>query len=174
MTNDNSIDKTELQFESDRLWQYFEYHAKQRTEIFKFYVILSSLIISGSLTLLSGVKFKDLYTCNVVTQDKIIHLYLAATTILGLILMIFSWIFYKLDQRNFTMIDQSRKAMIELERSKDIKNKIFTSVDKITKDTHPYTFSKCFNAIFVIFGLLGGAVFVYSLIKWIPCDCILT
>lgn len=137
-----------VKFESDRLWQYFEYHAKQRIETFRFFIILSGIIMTGAATVLA--RF----------QLKYLKIYLFTGLTLGLLLILFSIAFWLLDYRNNTMISKSRDEIISLEESKLINHKIFTDVRKSADNA--IKFHHCFWIIFVAFIIIGFKITIYS------------
>jgi hypothetical protein len=151
-------------FESDRLWQYFEYHAKQRIETFKFYVLLSSVIITGAVTLISRFQIGFVRPNACLELNPYAHIYLIASLLLGAILIIFSIAFWMLDNRNNLMIDISRNEIINLEESSKniIKHKIFKIVNDFTELASPIRFHHCFWIIFLTFIIIGMGISIYS------------
>lgn len=156
------LDLQTLEFESNRLWQYFEYHAKQRIETFRFYVIFAGIIISGAITLLTSFKFKMLDSCSYPTKEIMIDSYLLSCIALGFLLIIFSMVFCCLDNRNKSMVYEARDEIIKLENSTLIENKIFTNIKKLTDKNKPCTFSFCFDTIFWLAIILGLIIIIYS------------
>lgn len=149
--NKEKLDR--LKFESDRLWQYFQYHAQQRIETLRFFIILSGVIITGAATVISRFEIKFL------------NIYLFASLSLGLMLVLFSIAFWMLDHRNNTMVRKSRDEIINLEESNLINHKIFTTVKKFSDDASSVKFHHCFWIIFISFIVVGFMITIYSFCK---------
>ncbi len=149
------------------LWNYFQLHASQRLTTFKFYITISTIISTGYVATIGA---------SVITILAIL---------LGLILSLVSFIFWKLDSRNKQLIKNAEEALKYLESLPDFSNsiptnknvasvlKIFTYEEEQTnrmrknKSFWPwrnvYSYSKCFNTVFAIFGILGFSGTVYAI-----------
>ncbi len=173
MDNINEISKKDKDdFEYKRLWEYFKYHAEQRIQTFKFYFIMQSVILSGFITFF----FKNITVktpkmglmaqpiSEVSTYIIIPHSTLALIIFgLGLLLILFSIIFWGLDERNRTMIDISRNMLIKKESEEDLKYKIFTKVKKDSEIHHSFKYSFWFKAIFITFIIIGLLIAIFGL-----------
>jgi hypothetical protein len=155
MTEYNSIDGTEKDLR-EYAWNYFQLHAAQRLTTFNFYIALSTLITTGLFA-----SFHEGF--------QVPSLGIA----LGLLLMIFSFVFWKLEQRNRNLIWHAEEALKLLEEKIAAENtvtehlKMFCNEErktKIQKDSHgtlkniwiyPYSYSNCFNIVFWVFALMG-------------------
>ncbi len=135
----------------DYAWKYFQIHADQRLKTFNFYLILSTLI-SGALTAI----IKN-------ASDILVGIPLA------LLLPFLSFIFWKLDLRNKQLIGHGERALKYIENEYGIEDesdqphvlKIFNheadATKKLKRNTFFFTYSTCFNLVFLIFGV-GGIV----------------
>ena len=147
--NDNQ--KSEI---SEHAWKYFSLHADQRLRTFHFYIIICAIIIGGLVSC-----FKETIDCRI-------------GAIISLFLPFFSYIFFKLDQRNKQLIRHGEDALKFLEsqyKYKDVdsphKLKIFLCEESLTEKLKCqnkistfdklFTYSTCINSVFIFFGLIG-------------------
>lgn len=140
----------------DYSWKYFELHAKQRMDVFDFYVVISALMVTGI-----GASLEP---------D---HKMYVLSLLLGLSLSLISIVFWRLDLRVKTLIKNSENAMKRLENFfpsmgsesspspiQLFKFEAFTTSAKRAEQTGirkiiPTSYSECFNTIYTIFGLIG-------------------
>jgi hypothetical protein len=144
-----------------RAWDYFQLHASQRLTTFNFYIVISSLVITGIL----GTYQKD-YRAPILGVG------------LSLLLTLWSVLFWKLDQRNRFLIKNAEAALKhfeELEASgtgtePDV-NQIFLREELDTAklkgaakwgSARPLSYSNCFNTVFFVLGASGAALAGYS------------
>ncbi len=80
------------------IWNYFQVHASQRLTTFNFYILISTVIATGYLIVIRDMSLLAM--------------------ILGIILILLSFIFWKLDTRNKQLIRNAEDALKYLE-SKD-------------------------------------------------------
>jgi hypothetical protein len=133
-------------------WNYFQLHAEQRLKTFEFYIVMATVLLSGY-----GVSLKenDLKPISVV---------------LGILLTILSFVFWKLDVRNKQLIKNAEQVLKTIEKecipesSENTFNilKLFTYDDEQKKDRASFFFwrryfsySNCFNIMFIVFAVLG-------------------
>lgn len=76
----------EVKFESDRLWDYFQYHANQRIQTFKFFIVLCAAILSGSMSIF--IKLLTDSSRDGLTEQTALTAFVVTT--LGIILFIVS------------------------------------------------------------------------------------
>lgn len=93
--SENNPDKELL----DHSWRHFEFHAKQRLSLFNFFVVLCGLILAAWAT--------------VMTADKPIPL---VGVLLSLLLSFFSYVFWRMDQRNADLTKRSERLMGQAEK----------------------------------------------------------
>jgi hypothetical protein len=142
-------------------WDYFSVHAAQRLTSFNFYIALSSVAVTTYFA-----SFK---------ADS--NLAFARPALSGL-LCLFSFIFWKLDQRNRFLIKNAEKALKYLEgldQSPESVTKLFTHEEQQTQLMRPkgwrrlmfwrsvLSYSDCFNLVFLVFFLVGLIGLAYSI-----------
>ena len=150
-------------------WDYFQMHATQRLTTFNFYVGISSLLVGG---LAATIK-----------ADSEIRL---LGGVVGTLLILFSLVFWKLDQRNSDLIKGAERALMYFEakcalpdeEGKPHEAKRFTREDFDTAQNkrertwrawrNHYSYSECFRAVFLIFGGLGAVGLCYAAIRHWP------
>ena len=82
----------------EHTWRYFELHAKQRVSVFNFFVVMSGALAAGIAASLQG-------------SAKLA----AIGVVLGLLLPLISFVFWKLDQRVSFLIKHAENALAEIE-----------------------------------------------------------
>jgi hypothetical protein len=139
-------------------WEFFQMQTGQRLTTFNYYIAISSLLSTGF----------------VATFKADIDLpYLGSA--FGLLLILFSFIFWKLDQRNAGLIKGAEASLKFFEAKASLEDKAgiphiakrFSREEydtNIKKETHSwcfwrnhYSYSQCFRWVFLIFGY-GGLV----------------
>jgi amino acid permease len=95
MGNKGSIKESDV---LDLAWKYFQLHAQQRLLCFNFFVVFSSLMTTGLVA-----TFKEKYEAHFIGF------------VIGLILSLISFIFYKIDQRNKFLIKHGENVIKEIE-----------------------------------------------------------
>ena len=128
-------------------WRYFELHASQRMAVFNFFLVLSGLIAAG---LAAAVQAAGLL--------------LIVGAVLGLLLALVSFIFWKLDQRVSFLIKHAEQALIEIESVfPKTATQLFTNEVALTEHatssgslwTRQWTYGHSFRVVFIIMGLAG-------------------
>ena len=164
----NEFDEQHINNQRQYLWDYFHIHASQRLTTFNFYIIISSLISSGYVTTVGS---------SVVPRLAIL---------LGVILVLFSFIFWKLDTRNKQLIKNAEEGLKYLENLSNYLNgvptnnnvnsvlRIFSYEEEQTnkmKEKYSfwpwknfYSYSKCFNTVFMVFGISWFVGTVYAIV----------
>ena len=146
------------------VWNYFQLHASQRLSTFNFYIVISTAIAAGYIVTVG------------VNSIPMLAILLGAT------ISLLSFVFWKLDVRNKQMIKNAEEALKYLEaltytpRNINESNvlKIFTYEEEQTnrmkrsKSFWPwkkhYSYSKCFNIVFAVFGILGLLGTAYAIV----------
>ncbi len=149
------MDKT-LQTEMrEYAWKYFSLHSDQRLKTFNFYVVLSTVLAGGMLTILkeSGNQL------------------LASPLAFGVAFI--SFIFWKLDVRNKQLIKHAEDALKYLEGNSGFSEEngsphVLTlfkheefKTNGLKRFPHAllfyshWSYSTCFNAVFLVFGSMG-------------------
>jgi hypothetical protein len=135
-------------------WEHFKLHAAQRFTTFNFFIVLAVLMTTGLATALS----KDF-------QYPELALYM------GLLLVVISFVFWKLDQRARQLLEVSKDALKEMERFENEAEPRCWAVFRIEvartterkAQSHAFaphrwhlTYLHCFGIIYLLFGVLGG------------------
>jgi len=144
------------------IWNYFQVHASQRLTTFNFYILISTVIATGFLIVIRGMPILAL--------------------ILSIILILLSFIFWKLDIRNRQLIRNAEEGLKYLESKDRINDKtnaphilnifcyeeIQTEQLRLKKSVWPwnrvFTYYSCFKMVFIIFMILGLFGIIYSII----------
>lgn len=147
-------------------WDFFQMQAGQRLTTMNFYIAFSSLLSTGL-----AASFK--------ADINLPYLGIA----FGLLLILFSFIFWKLDQRNRDLIQGAEaslkyfesKALLEDEMGMPHIAKRFTREEFDTNIKNAkrswlfwrnhYSYSQCFGLIFVIFGCFGWTGLSFSVAR---------
>lgn len=136
-------------------WDYFQLHAGQRLKTFEFYIVISTLLLSGYVISLK--------------EDSLIFIGI----VIGFLLIVLSFVFWKLDVRNKQLIKNAEQALKTIEDEVISENnegvphnfKLFHYDDfnvqkerqktrKLPWNKH-FSYSNCFNIMFGVFALLG-------------------
>jgi hypothetical protein len=115
------------------IWNYFQLHAGQRLTTFNFYIVISTLLTSGYFVAVRDVPYLSL--------------------LLGIILVVFSYVFWKLDVRNKQLIRNAEKALMYIESKEEVSDNtsephilnIFSyehAQTQALKENHPFWFWK--------------------------------
>lgn len=156
----NELDRREL---LKYAWGYFHFHASQRLTTFNFYLVVCGLIIAAYATAL-----KESYDTPV-------------ALLLGFVLTLMSFVFWKLDRRNRQMIWNAEEALKELEDKFDLVDRrspirIFRYEEDQSASIKRgarllrfwprlFTFSVSFGIVFATFAALGIGAVVYAGLK---------
>jgi len=154
-------------------WDYFQQHANQRIRYFNFFVILSSLMTTGLLT-----TFRESFHVPLIGM------------IIGILQMVFAFVFWKIDERNKFLTKNGENTIKEIERNYFFGNnhdysqklRFFTNeeieTDKRARETrniitkqmlHSRAFNLMFGVFFII-GFLGASASLY--LKIFPTNTI--
>lgn len=98
MTGEKRYDAQDWERARDHVWGYFELHAGQRLTMFNFFVVLSGLVTAGFGATMQG-------------SPRMAFLGI----LLGVVLMLLSFVFWKLDQRSSFLVKHAEDAGIEIE-----------------------------------------------------------
>jgi hypothetical protein len=143
----------------DHAWNYFQFHGTQRMTTFNFFVGICSLVAAGSVNLIANPSQSTNYIF---------------VMLLGLFQVILSFLFWKLDRRISIMIKVAEKGLKKYEENFDeeafrimlneneLSNRLKDVKTSFFWQKH-YSYSKAFNTIFFLFGLIGFLIFCYSI-----------
>ncbi|UMY16790.1 hypothetical protein MMB17_19285 [Methylobacterium organophilum] len=144
----------------EHLWRYFALHAQQRVSVFNFFVVLSGVIsaaIGGALQVGGPLNF--------------------VVVILGLLLPLLSFVFWRLDQRNSDLVKIAERALRRAEEAHlPDYARIFVreslagtgaaaAEDRLTQTR--WTFRMSFRLIFVVMGIAGTLASGFAVYRWI-------
>ena len=139
-------------------WDFFQTQASQRLTTFNFYLVLSSLLSTGFIA---------------TSRPEFDMPHLSVT--FGFLLVLFSFIFWKLDQRNRGLIKGAEETLKFFEKNSNfqdiegiphiakrfVREEFYTNQKKANRSwciwRNQYTYSECFRAVFMIFGTAGFA-----------------
>jgi len=154
------MNKEDIWKQRDYVWKYFEMHAAQRMKIFNFYLILSGFTIGGFFTL---------------QKQFLGYKWLSILPFLQFFLTVVFWL---LEVRTKQLVKNGENALKELDNQLDYDIErinaeifnLFQNDDRIMDGSKKlwfiklskYSYSDCFNAVFLVFLLL-------SLITGIMC-----
>jgi hypothetical protein len=148
----------DLQKSLDHAWRYFELHANQRMAVFNFFLVLSGLVSAGLASAIQGsVRFSIL------------------GVVLGLLLSLVSFIFWKLDQRVCFLIGHAERNLAKLESMiPNFPVPLFyqepglTNVAKSTGSrwARLWTYGLSFRVTFVIIGVFGFCGSLLSILRF--------
>lgn len=135
-------------------WNYFELHADQRLKAFQFYIVLSAVIVGGFFTILkAGGNHKWI-------------------SVLGFLWGFLSFVFWKMDQRIRQLVKNAEAALKFLDDQYRLPNmdgaphllRLFSRDDFITGAAPRwpliygyFSYSRVFEWVFFIFGVVGAA-----------------
>ena len=142
----------------DHAWEYFELHAEQRLKTFHFYILLETGLVAAIL-LAARVGVPDV----------------RMLAVIGLAMVFFSYVFWKLDYRTKGMIKVAEEALKLFERRMFAADMEMASTSPFTNDPQvrglvgisPFgtlSYSKCFGAVFAAFAILGSAMVIASIV----------
>ena len=142
----------------EHAWKYFELHANQRIAVFNFFLVASGAIAAGLAATLQG-------------SQRFSSLGIA----LGLLLVLVSFVFWKLDQRVSFLIKHAESALSETEQAFPASDAcLFKYEPAVTAAaatdawwwTKHWTYGRSFRFVFWVMGLFGVAGSALSALKF--------
>ena len=148
----STVDEDVLAKLRDHAWDYFELHAEQRLKTFHFYILLETGLVGAMLV-----------AARLGSPEPRFLL------IVGVAMIFFSFVFWKLDFRTKGMIKMSEEALKLYERRKFGIDQEMVKSAPFTNDPQArglvgisplgtLSYSKCFGAVFIAFAVLGIVV----------------
>jgi hypothetical protein len=140
-------------------WDYFAVHAAQRLTTFQFYITLCTALVGGYLVLIANKDTRSI------------------AWVIGVLLMLLSHVFYKLDVRTRELIKNAERALDRLDAAQNLPEEPDGSPNRlrvIAVDDFAcasakkqilfgrYSYSKCFRVVFVCFGIIGVFASIYA------------
>lgn len=150
--------RQELEKSRDYIWNYFSLHASQRIAVFNFFVVMSGALTVGIAGALQGSRKLAL-----------------VGTLLGPLLSLLSFVFWKLDQRVSFLIKYAERALSTVEETVAIAPAcIFMAEPRNTENSilnakkwsMQWSYGRSFRLIFVVMGILGITTTVVSVLKF--------
>jgi len=146
---------TSLKEQQEYAWSYFQLHANQRMSSFNFFVVIAALLTTGLAGTLKS-DFKQHYV----------------GVVLALILIVISFIFWKVDQRVRYLIKHAEEALIAIEETWKINSDFINpklALFQLEKEKtekicglNPWnlwqwhlSYSNCFGVVYLVFVVLG-------------------
>ncbi len=138
----------------DHAWRYFALHAQQRMSVFNFFIVLSGILATGI-----GAGFQAGKTMGPVV------------IILGILLTLFSIVFYRLDERGSELVKLAESALLAGESTFiPAFARVFVEENKsrgsASCSSKTWTFGQSFRFIFWVMGTAGVVASASSLYRW--------
>ncbi len=144
----------------DSAWKYFQLHANQRVTHFNFFIVISTALISGTLSVLHP-------------EIKLYRLSIG----LGLIQVLLAFLFWRLELRNKELVKHAEKVLKAIEKkalpnsSSLEKYSIFCSeqiesnVENSKHFVHRFMKShgQIYKSLYFSFGLIGISLIIFSI-----------
>ena len=155
-------ERQQIGHQREYVWGYFQLHSSQRLTAFNFYIVISTAIAAGYIFALGVYSIP------------------AIAVPLGFTVSLLSFVFWKLDVRNRQLIKNAEEALKYLEdftstggdKDQCEALKVFTYEEKQTNRMKArrsfwpwknyYSYSVCFNMVFVVFGISGFVGAIYA------------
>lgn len=140
----------------EHAWNYFELHSNQRMTLFNFFSAFSGVVIAAiAATFQAEAKFALIGIA------------------LGLLLVLVSFISWKLDQRMSMLVKHAERLLIQQETADLTKAKLFASEAEMYDDavsssniwSRPWTIGGSFRLLFLMIGIVGGLSAMFSTLR---------
>ena len=139
----------------DHAWRHFDFHAKQRLSLFNFCIIWAGLIIAAWSQAMTGATPRP-----------------AVGVILGLILLVSSVVFWRMDQRNAFLTKMAEEVLDEAEQAVFGKPVLFDAARADRKLRKGFSFlvarhwshGQSLRLLFALLGIVGMLGASFSLI----------
>jgi len=145
----------------EHAWRYFELHAGQRLTSFNFFIVMSGAEAAGMAASIQGrVEFSILGAG------------------LGILLVLTSFVFWKLDQRVSFLIKHAEEYIASSERMLLPEDgRIFSAEPKSFSDhrsnkcfwERAWTYGRCFRVVFFTMGMVGAVGAIVSVMVFMGC-----
>jgi len=137
----------------EHAWKYFQLHANQRVTTFNYFVVFSGLLVTGL-----GASIQDLPR------------YALVSVTLGLLLIILSYLFFRLDQRVSFLIKNSEDFIRKLEPPSASLFGDEVELTAVAKKNGYWTYGQVFRTMFFVMGCIGFSGAAYSGVNWAWSD----
>ena len=130
----------------EHAWNYFELHAQQRISVFNYFVVLSGILAAGLAASVQG-------------PERLASVGVA----LGALLILLSFVFWKLDQRTAFLIKHAEEVLKACEpTTAPLFSDEETKTDTAKAQTSIWTYGRSFRTIFLVIGAAGLAGAILS------------
>ncbi|MCG8530144.1 MAG: hypothetical protein MI749_05710 [Desulfovibrionales bacterium] len=145
----------------DYSWKYFEYHAQQRLRVFQLYLVLIAANITAYTALMKHTEQKSCWILGV----------------LGALVILLSFLFYRLDKRNRELVRNGEAALKYLDEQESFQREgnkphplqIFAIDDDTIVHLKPgiwnaglLTYSLFYSCLFGIIGFIGLVLLIFA------------
>jgi hypothetical protein len=142
-------------------WDYFALHADHRLRAFHFYILLSTALVGGFALSVRNGGFQ------------------MWMSILGLLLVFFSFVFWKMDVRTRQLVKNAENALKFLDAQHGLENqsdlphplRLFAREEQMSSKLRDFplisghfSYARCFRWVFSMFAIVGAAGAVVSLL----------
>lgn len=167
MTVDAGAAAASMSEERKYVWDYFQLHSSQRIASFNFYITLATAILAALGAILQqGPNLPGV------------------AAVLGALLVLFSFVFWKMDQRNSRLIKNAEAALkyFEEQSAADKTSPTIPLINVFQRDEelvrerrsrpsiffwrNHLSYTDCFNLVFFTFGLLGLLGTVLAIVRF--------
>lgn len=155
MQSDPSID-SEIR---NHVWAYFALHAQQRMSAFQFFITLDTALFGAIFLIVQFAKESA-----------------SVFSVLGLLITLFSFVFWKIDQRTRDLIKNSEISLLSVENYLrksanfpigslpfELDNQLNGSMKALPLLPGRLSYSKCFGTVFLVSALAGIGTFFWLL-----------
>lgn len=152
-------EKFTLVIAREHAWNYFQLHANQRMAVFNFFVVLTGVLSAGIAGVMQG-------------SAKLALIGI----ILGPLLPLLSFVFWKLDQRTSFLIKHAEAALLDLERSMPVQSvQLFMTEPQLSQEaklktddwSRQWSYGNSFGLIFISMALIGIISTVLCVLKFV-------
>lgn len=134
----------------EHAWRYFQLHANQRITVFNYFIVLSGILATG---LASAIQASPRLA--------------AVGVVLGLLLSLLSFVFWKLDQRTSFLIKHAEQLIKAVEPAvATLFQEEVAKTEDARKTKGLWTYGRAFRVIFLVMGLVGIAGAAVSGLRW--------
>lgn len=148
----SSFDEAE-QAAMSHAWDYFEFHAHQRQTVFNFFLILVGASIAAYVTLLTKAEGSH-------------HLFHA---VLGAIVALSSFLFWRLDKRNSQLVKLAEGSLKLFEERLSERSRVdirmLQKADEEKETGLFVSFSQIYRFVFIVAGIGGLLVFAVAMFR---------
>ena len=146
------------------IWKYFEHHGNQRLTHINFFTVFSSALLVSQYTVLG-------------TNNNLLF----APIVIGIVQIIVSFVFYKIDERTMFLVKHAEKAMVSIESTYSFSDdkgyinslKIFTNeIEETNKAKKEKNFllrrishKKSYRILLISFAVMGVLGSIWGILK---------